>query len=165
MNLEFDPKADTADQNFDKCKANMKKFQHNKIANHQAIGNQQKQSATSLFIASLDNNDDFDQEQVESIKTFLGNISARGGHSGGRRGGARGGHAGGDLVEANKKRKAEQDQDRNAGCRQEIPKQAAIERDFLTFIQEPTDQIAQEEIEQEILTLITTKVTEIEAEF
>ena len=84
MNLEFDPKADTAEQNFDNCKANMKKFQHNKIANHQAIGNQQKQSATSTFIASLDNNDDFDQEQVESIKTFLGNMSARGGRGGGR---------------------------------------------------------------------------------
>ena len=76
MNLEFDPKADNADQNFENCKANMKKFQHNKIANHQAIGNQQKQSATSIFIASLDNNDDFDPEQVESIKTFLGNMSA-----------------------------------------------------------------------------------------
>ena len=68
-------------------------------------------------------------------------------------------------IEAYKKRKAEQDQDRNARRRQEIPKQAAIERGFLTFTQEPTDQTAQEETEHEILTLITTKVTEIEAEF
>ena len=33
MNLEFDPMANNAEQNFEKCKANMKKFQHNKIAN------------------------------------------------------------------------------------------------------------------------------------
>ena len=39
MNLEFDPKAENADQNFEKCKAYMKKFQHNKTANQQAIGN------------------------------------------------------------------------------------------------------------------------------
>ena len=206
MNLEFDPKADTAEQNFDNCKANMKKFQHNKIANHQAIGNQQKQSATSTFIASLDNNDDFDQEQVESIKTFLGNMSARGGRGGGRRGGARGGQAGGGLgqnkkvwkcdfcicshprwkdcgcdcvnhrrencpnpdpakAEAYKKRKAEQDQDRNTKRYQDFPKQAATERGFLTFTQGFTDQIAQEESEYEILTLIATKVREVEAEF
>ena len=63
-------------------------------------------------------------------------------------------------IEAYKKRKAEQDQDRNARRRQE-----AIERGFLTFTQETTDQIAQEETEHEILTLITTKVKEIEAEF
>ena len=30
MNLEFDPTANTAEQNFNNCKANMKKFQHNK---------------------------------------------------------------------------------------------------------------------------------------
>ena len=59
MNLEFDPKAQDADQNFDKCKAHIKKFQHNKTANQQAIGNQQKQSITSTFIASLDDNEDF----------------------------------------------------------------------------------------------------------
>ena len=82
MNLEFDPKADNADQNFENCKASMRKFQYNKTANHQVIGNQPEQSATSIFIASLDNNDDFDQEQVESIKTFLGNIYARGGRGG-----------------------------------------------------------------------------------
>ena len=35
----------------------------------------------------------------------------------------------------------------------------------MTFTQEPTDQTAQEETEHEILTLITTKVKEIEAEF
>ena len=40
MNLEFDPKADNADQNFENCKASMRKFQHNKTANHQVIGNQ-----------------------------------------------------------------------------------------------------------------------------
>ena len=74
MNLEFDPKADNADQNFDNCKANMKKFQHNKIANKQAVDNQQKQSATSTFIASL--NDDHNPEQMESIKTSLGNTPA-----------------------------------------------------------------------------------------
>ena len=72
MNLEFDPKANNADQNFESCKASMRKFQHNKTASHQVIGNQPEQSATSIVIASLDNN----QEQVESIKTFLGNISA-----------------------------------------------------------------------------------------
>ena len=43
MNLEFDPGANTAEQNFDNCKANMKKFQHREIANHQAIGNQQEE--------------------------------------------------------------------------------------------------------------------------
>ena len=92
MNLEFDPKADTTGQNFVNCKANMKKFQHNKIANHQAIGNQQKQSATSTFMASLD--EEFDQDQADSIKTFLGNLSTRGGRGRGRRGGTRGGQAG-----------------------------------------------------------------------
>ena len=107
MNLEFDPKADTAEQNFDDCKVNMKKFQHNKIANHQAIGNQQKQSVTSTFIANLDNNNDFDQEQVESIKTFLGNMLARGGRGGGRRVGARGGQAGGGLGQNKKVWKCE----------------------------------------------------------
>ena len=103
-NMEFNPKADNVDQNFENCKASMRKSQYNKTANHQVIGNQYEQSATSIFIASLDNNDDSDQEQVESIKTFLGNIYARGGCGGGRRGGARGGHAGGDLIEANKMR-------------------------------------------------------------
>ena len=164
MNLEFDPKANNADQNFENCKASMRKFQYNKTASHQVIGNQPEQSATSIFSASLDNNDDLNQEQVESIKTSLGNTAARGGRGGRRRGGAKRGHAGGDLTEPNKKRKAEQDQDRNDECRQEIPKQATTERDFLTLIQEPEDQTAQEEIEQETLTLITTKVTEIEAE-
>ena len=80
----------------------MKKFQHNKIANHQAIGHQQKRSTTSTFIASLDNNDDFNQEQVEAIKTFLGNMSAQGGRGGGRRGGARGGQAGNSFNQTNK---------------------------------------------------------------
>ena len=97
MNLEFDPTADTAKQNYESCKANLKMFQHNKITNHQAIGNQQKQSTTSTFIASLDNNEEFDQEQVKAIKTFLSDISTRGGKGGGQRGRVRGGQAGGGL--------------------------------------------------------------------
>ena len=79
MNLEFDPTADTAKQNYESCKASLKKFQHNMIANRQAIGNQQTQSITSTFIASLDNNEEFDQEQVKAIKTFLSKISTQGG--------------------------------------------------------------------------------------
>ena len=77
INLEFDPKADNADQNFNKCKANMTKFQHSEIANHQAIVIQQKQSAT--FIASLENNEELDLDQAEYIRSFLSNLSARGG--------------------------------------------------------------------------------------
>ena len=97
MNVEFNPMADIAEQNCGNCKANMKKFQHNKTANCQAIGNQQKQSTTFTFIASLDNNEDLDQEQVKAIKTLLSEISARGGMGGGRRGRVQGGQAGGGL--------------------------------------------------------------------
>ena len=43
--------------------------------------------------------------------------------------------------------------------------QAATERGFLTFTQGFTDQIAQEESEYEILTLVATKVREVEAKF
>ena len=39
MNLEFDPKANNADQNFENCKVSMRKLQYNKIASHQVIGN------------------------------------------------------------------------------------------------------------------------------
>ena len=81
MNVEFNPAANIAVQNFRNCEANKKKFQHN----HQTIGNQQKQS-TFMFITSLDNNEDLDQEQVKAIKTLLSDISARGGMGGGRRG-------------------------------------------------------------------------------
>ena len=59
MNVEFNPMANIAEQNCGNCKANMKKFQHNKTANRQAIGNQQ---STFTFIASRDNNEDLDQE-------------------------------------------------------------------------------------------------------
>ena len=126
----------------------MRKSQFNKTANHQVIGNRHDQTATSIFTASRDNNDDFVQEQVEPIKTLLGNKHARGGRGKQRRGGTRGRHARGDLIEANKKR--------IAGNRQKIPKQVATKWDFLTFLQESKDRIAQEETEQEILTLITT---------
>ena len=68
-------------------------------------------------------------------------------------------------AEAYKKRKAEQDQDRYTKHRQDFPEQAATERGFLTFTQGFTDQIAQEESEYEILTLVATKVREVEAEF
>ena len=40
MNVEFNPMANIAEQNSGNCKANMKKFQHDKTVNHQAIGNQ-----------------------------------------------------------------------------------------------------------------------------
>ena len=58
MNLEFDPKVNNADQDFEKCKASMRRLQYNKTASHQVIGNQPEQSATSVFSASLDNNDE-----------------------------------------------------------------------------------------------------------
>ena len=205
MNLEFDPKASNAQDNFDNCKANMKKFQHNKIANHQVIGNQPKQSATSTFIASLDSGEDFDQEQADSIKTFLGSISARGGRGGGRRGGGRGGQAGGNSgqnkkvwkcdycicnhprwkdcgcdcvnhrrencprpdpvkVEAFKKRKAEQEQDRNTKRRQDLPKPTRSEQGYLAFTQGFTDQIAQEETDYE-MTLVAKITKEVEEDY
>ena len=51
-----------------------------------------------------------------------------------------------------------------AKFQQEIPKQAATERDFLTFIQEPKDQIAQEEIEIQkvVASVALEKKTEME---
>ena len=76
----------------------MKKFQHSKQANNQLIhqaGN--KSSTTSTFLTSIENSDEFDQEQVEAIKTFIGGLPARGrGGRGGGRGGAAGGARGGD---------------------------------------------------------------------
>ena len=38
VNLEFDPNSTTADTHYEKCKASMEKFQHNKVANNQVIG-------------------------------------------------------------------------------------------------------------------------------
>ena len=52
-------------------------------------------------------------------------------------------------VKAYKKRKTEQDQERNVKRLQEKPKQEEVEQGFLTFTQEFTDQIAQEESEYE----------------
>ena len=48
-----------------------------------------QQTATTTFIASL--NDDHNPEQMESIKTSLGNTPARRGRGGAARGGTRGG--------------------------------------------------------------------------
>ena len=90
MNVEFNPTANIAVQNFRNCEANKKKFQHN----HQTIGNQQKQSTTFMFIASLDNKEDLDQEQVKAIKVLLSDILAQGGMGGGRQGRVRGEQAG-----------------------------------------------------------------------
>ena len=94
INLEFDPKAANAEENFSKCKAALVKFQHTKSANHQNIhqtSNHSKVSATSTFITSIENGDEYDQEQVDSIKTFLSTRGRRGGRGGGRGGGAGGG--------------------------------------------------------------------------
>ena len=96
MNVEFNPMADIAKQNCGNYKANMKKFRHNKTVNHQAIGNQQKQSTIFTFI-SLDNNENLNQEQVKAIKTLWSGISARGGMGGGKRGRVRRGQAGDGL--------------------------------------------------------------------
>ena len=80
----------------------MEKFQHSKIANNQVIG--QKQSAMATFLASLDNSEDFDQDQADHIKTLLSTMSARRGGRGrgGRRGGTRGRHAGNSNAKANR---------------------------------------------------------------
>ena len=40
MNLELDPKATNANQNFESCKASMRRFQHNKTASHKVTDNQ-----------------------------------------------------------------------------------------------------------------------------
>ena len=98
MNLELDPKATNANQNFESCKASMRRFQHNKTVSHQVTDNQSEQFATSTINVNLENNDDLDQEQKESIKVSSGNTAARGGRGGRRRGGVKRKHAGDDLT-------------------------------------------------------------------
>ena len=76
INLSFDPKADKAEENFNQCKASMVKFQHSKTANHQAIhssnnSQNQRHSNTAAYLASLENSEEFDSDQIDSIKTFL----------------------------------------------------------------------------------------------
>ena len=67
-------------------------------------------------------------------------------------------------MKAYRKRKAEQDQERNVKHLQENPEQEKPEHGFLTFTQEFVDQVAQEESDYEILSLIVNKVKEVEAE-
>ena len=94
INLSFDPKAEKAEENFNQCKASMIKFQHSKTANHIAgHTSNQKHSNTAAYLANLENSEEFDADQIDSIKTFLGEISSRGGRGG--RGGGRGGRGGG----------------------------------------------------------------------
>ena len=82
INLNFDPKAEKAEENFDECKASMIKFQHSKTANHTGHVVNQKHSNTAAYLASIENSEEFDAEQVDSIRTFLGGISHRGGCGG-----------------------------------------------------------------------------------
>ena len=70
INLDFDPKADDADQNFDKTKAAMKKFQHTKQANHVPSHGHQL-SKTETYIAALEEEEGLDSEQLEEIKTLV----------------------------------------------------------------------------------------------
>ena len=67
-------------------------------------------------------------------------------------------------VKAFKKRKAEQDQERSAKRQQEDSEQEKEGPSFITFTQDFADQVAQEESEYEILSLIVTNVKEVEAE-
>ena len=74
INLSFDPTADKAGDNFEQCKASMTKFQHSKTANHTGHVTSHK-SNTAAYLASLEDSEEFDPEQVDSIKTFLGGLS------------------------------------------------------------------------------------------
>ena len=99
INLEFDPKASDAKENFTKCKQAMKKFQHTKQANHQAI-QQTKTSGTttSAFLTAVETSEEYDPDQVEEIKTFIAGLPQRGqrGGRGGSRGGGQGASRAGD---------------------------------------------------------------------
>ena len=93
-NLEFDPISPTASMHYDKCKANMVKFHHNKVVNNQVF--RRTQSAMAALLACLEDRENLDQECADHIKTFLSTASAQQGgrDRGGKQGGRRGGHAG-----------------------------------------------------------------------
>ena len=91
INLEFDPTSENAKDSFEKTKAAMMKFQHSRQANHQhQSGHSNFSKATGTFLAALEEDEDMDAEQIDSIKTFVAGVK-RGG-----RGGGRGGGGGGD---------------------------------------------------------------------
>ena len=98
MNLEFDPRANNANQSFESCKASMRRLQHNKKASHQVTGNRSEQSTTSTVNVNPENNDDLDQEQKEPIRVSSGNTAARGRRRRRRRGGVKRKYTGDDLI-------------------------------------------------------------------
>ena len=108
INLEFDPKATDAKNQFEAAKAAIRKFQHTRSANHQAYGHthnhQQPQSNhMKTFLTSLEQEDQMDPEQLESIQTFITSVKTRGrgggetGRGGGRGRDRRGGRGGGRV--------------------------------------------------------------------
>ena len=94
INLEFDPTSENAKKSFEMTKAAMTKFQHSRQANHQYhSGHSNTSKATGTFLAALEEDEDLDAEQIDSIRTFVAGVK-RGGRGGGR--GGRGGGGGGD---------------------------------------------------------------------
>ena len=93
MTLEFDPKAINATQNFESCKASMRRLQYNKTASHLITDNQSERFATSSINVNVEDNDNLDQEQKEPTGAFLGNAATRGGRRRRRRGGTKRKHA------------------------------------------------------------------------
>ena len=89
INLEFDPKADTASQQFEQTKAAIRRFQHAKIANHQAYPGHtphqpQQNKHMQTFLTALEQDEQMDAEQIESIETFITSVKAKGGRGGGK---------------------------------------------------------------------------------
>ena len=98
INLEFDPKAKDSDKNFERTKAAMKKFQHTRLANHQAVAGHQHHGGagggkpTAAYITALEESEEFNKEDLDNIKTYVASLRRDGGRVGGQRG--RGGGAG-----------------------------------------------------------------------
>ena len=63
MTLEFDPKAINATQNFESCKASMRRLQHNKTTSHLIHVNQSERFATSTINVNVEDNDDLDRSK------------------------------------------------------------------------------------------------------
>ena len=101
INLEFDPKAPNAKENFENTKAAIKKFQHTKQANYQSnSGHSHQHDKPAGTYLTLGEEEGLDEEQLDSVKTFISSMRRGGGGGGGSRGGfpRRGGAGGKQTV-------------------------------------------------------------------